>query len=116
MLPDYVRIENGLTLFLNEALECELKSYGAVVNSFYELEQAYADYFKQEMGRKTWDIRPVSLCNRNNIDGRDRKNTKIARESKQEDQRVEDMLPKGFEERMRESKREGQYEVGLHSC
>lgn len=163
MLPDYVKTENGLTLFLNEALEGELKSYGVVVNSFCELEQAYADYFKQEMGRKTWHIGPVSLCNRNNIDKLERgietsidehsclswldskepssvlyisfgsmprltlaqiveiaygleasdhpfiwvigRILRSSRESKQEDQRVEDLLPKEFEERMRESKR-----------
>ncbi|PQQ03409.1 abscisate beta-glucosyltransferase-like [Prunus yedoensis var. nudiflora] len=68
MLPDYVKAENGFTLFLNEALEGEIKSYGIVVNSFYELEQAYADYFQKEMKRKTWHIGPVSLHNRSNID------------------------------------------------
>ncbi|KAM1482670.1 hypothetical protein TB2_034250 [Malus domestica] len=68
MLPDYVKAENVFTHFLNEALECEIKSYGIVVNSFYELEQAYADYFQKDMKRKIWHIGPVSLYNRTNID------------------------------------------------
>lgn len=164
MLPDYVNTENGLTLFLNEALEGELKSHGVVVNSFYDLEEAYADFFKYEMGRKTWHIGPVSLCNRKSIDKLERgieasidKHSclgwldgkepssvlyisfgsmpritpaqlveiahgleasdhpfiwvigRILRSSsesnKQQDQRVEDLLPKGFEERMKASKR-----------
>ncbi|GAV69918.1 UDPGT domain-containing protein [Cephalotus follicularis] len=55
---------NGLTRLLEEARESELKSFGVVVNSFYELEQAYADHFRQVMGRKAWHIGPLSLCNR----------------------------------------------------
>jgi hypothetical protein len=68
MLPDYIKSENVFTHFLNEALEGEIKSYGVVVNSFYELDQAYADFFQKEMKRKTWHIGPVSLYNRSNID------------------------------------------------
>lgn len=68
MLPDYVKTENLVTSFLNEALEGEINSYGVVVNSFYELERDYADFFRNEMKRKTWHIGPVSLCNRDNVD------------------------------------------------
>ncbi|KAJ7946081.1 Glycosyltransferase [Quillaja saponaria] len=41
-------------------------SYEVVVNSFYELEQAYADHYREELGKKAWHIGPVSLCNRDN--------------------------------------------------
>lgn len=68
MLPDYVKTENLITSFLNEALEGEIMSYGVVVNSFYELEKHYADFFCNDMKRKTWHIGPVSLCNRDNVD------------------------------------------------
>lgn len=44
--------------------ESELKSYGVIVNSFYELEPDYADYFGKTLGRRAWHIGPVSLCNR----------------------------------------------------
>ncbi|KNA20577.1 hypothetical protein SOVF_051180 [Spinacia oleracea] len=44
--------------------ESELKSYGVIVNSFYELEPDYADLFRKEFGRRLWNIGPVSLSNR----------------------------------------------------
>ncbi|XP_074278874.1 scopoletin glucosyltransferase-like [Silene latifolia] len=42
----------------------ELESYGVIVNSFYELEPDYAEFCRKELGRKTWHVGPVSLCNR----------------------------------------------------
>ncbi|KAL2939360.1 Scopoletin glucosyltransferase [Bienertia sinuspersici] len=44
--------------------ESEIKSYGVIVNSFYELEPDYADFFRKQLGRKTWNIGPVSLTNK----------------------------------------------------
>ncbi|XP_021753348.1 scopoletin glucosyltransferase-like [Chenopodium quinoa] len=44
--------------------ESELKSFGVIVNSFYELEPDYADYFSKELGRRAWHIGPASLCHR----------------------------------------------------
>ena len=41
------------------------KSFGVMVNSFYELETAYVDYFRNELGNRAWLVGPVSLCNRN---------------------------------------------------
>ncbi|KAL9225816.1 hypothetical protein vseg_001698 [Gypsophila vaccaria] len=49
---------------LGRALESEVKSFGVIVNSFYGLEPEYADYYRNVMGRKAWQIGPVSLCNR----------------------------------------------------
>ncbi|CAL0331305.1 unnamed protein product [Lupinus luteus] len=43
--------------------ESEEKSYGVVVNSFYELEKDYADYYRKVIGRRAWHIGPLSLCN-----------------------------------------------------
>ncbi|KAK1567815.1 hypothetical protein Q3G72_017050 [Acer saccharum] len=48
---------------LKASKEAELKSYGAVINSFYELEPAYADYYKNVLGMRAWHVGPVSLCN-----------------------------------------------------
>jgi UDP:flavonoid glycosyltransferase YjiC (YdhE family) len=45
-----------------------LRSFGVVVNSFYELEPAYADYYKKVLGRRAWNVGPVSLCNRDTED------------------------------------------------
>ncbi|GLU09217.1 hypothetical protein SLE2022_260900 [Rubroshorea leprosula] len=40
------------------------KNLGVVVNSFYELESTYVEYFKKELGNRAWLVGPVSLCNR----------------------------------------------------
>ena len=48
---------------LTEVKDAEKKSYGAVVNSFYELEPDYVDYYSRVMKRKAWHIGPVSLLN-----------------------------------------------------
>lgn len=77
-LPDEIRLtrnqladfamkegdENGIHRLIKEAKESELKSYGVVVNSFYELEPAYADHYRNFLKRKAWHIGPVSLCNK----------------------------------------------------
>ncbi|GMH16306.1 hypothetical protein Nepgr_018147 [Nepenthes gracilis] len=63
--PDYR--ENGesdSTRLLTRVKESEEKTYGVIVNSFYELESAYADYYRKVLGRRAWHIGPVSLCNR----------------------------------------------------
>jgi len=54
----------GVSRLLQEAKKAELKSFGVVVNSFYELENAYADYYRKVLGRKAWHIGPLSLCNK----------------------------------------------------
>ncbi|KAL0907207.1 hypothetical protein M5K25_025761 [Dendrobium thyrsiflorum] len=44
--------------------QAEEKSFGMVVNSFYELEPAYADIFRRgRAGRGAWLVGPVSLSN-----------------------------------------------------
>ncbi|KAJ6302502.1 hypothetical protein OIU77_016570 [Salix suchowensis] len=64
-LPDFMKqnVETEFTRLIQKVRESSWKSYGIVINSFYELESAYADFFK-ELGRKAWHIGPVSLCNR----------------------------------------------------
>lgn len=50
----------------------EKASYGVVVNSFYELEPAYADHYRKVVGRGAWHIGPVSLTNTSIIDKAER--------------------------------------------
>ncbi|KHN12235.1 UDP-glucose flavonoid 3-O-glucosyltransferase 7 [Glycine soja] len=50
--------------FWKQIYESEVRSYGVVVNSFYELEKDYADHYRKELGIKAWHIGPLSLCNR----------------------------------------------------
>jgi UDP:flavonoid glycosyltransferase YjiC (YdhE family) len=69
-LPDLFtqNVDAGFMEFYKQVIEAELTSYGAIFNSFYELEPAYADYYKRVLGRNAWHIGPVSLCNKDNED------------------------------------------------
>ncbi|CAN6685654.1 unnamed protein product [Malus baccata var. baccata] len=61
VIPDFPgeeNIKNDWTRVLKRAKEAEKTSYGIVVNSFYELESAYADYYRNVLGRKAWHIGP----------------------------------------------------------
>ncbi|MED6219973.1 hypothetical protein PIB30_040766 [Stylosanthes scabra] len=50
--------------FPDRMKDFEDKSFGTIINSFYELEPEYADYTTKELGKKAWIVGPVSLCNR----------------------------------------------------
>ncbi|KAL6211819.1 hypothetical protein ACLB2K_017042 [Fragaria x ananassa] len=56
--------EAEMSKFWITALECEKRSYGAIFNTFYELEPDYADHYKKVYGMKTWHIGPVSLADK----------------------------------------------------
>ncbi|KAG0455429.1 hypothetical protein HPP92_024721 [Vanilla planifolia] len=62
-IHDSAKGRNRFGEFMERVVESELLSYGAVVNSFYEMEPAYADFFRTTMGRKAWHVGPVSLAN-----------------------------------------------------
>ncbi|XP_038987529.1 scopoletin glucosyltransferase-like [Phoenix dactylifera] len=72
-LPHPIRLyRNGLpelvdNFFMLKLLgEAEAKSYGVVVNTFYDMEPSYVDYYKNKNknhhGIKAWCVGPVSLC------------------------------------------------------
>uniref|UniRef100_A0A5B7B9C1 Glycosyltransferase n=1 Tax=Davidia involucrata TaxID=16924 RepID=A0A5B7B9C1_DAVIN len=76
-LPDEIKlkrsqlrdhVDNGFTRLIDRAKQSDVKSYGVIVNSFYDLEPAYADHYQNVMGRKAWHIGPVSLCNKDTED------------------------------------------------
>ena len=78
-LPDRVELtKSQLPVFMKNKSgpdkfgQVEDKSFGVVVNSFYELESKYVDYFKNDLGKKAWAIGPVSLCNRDEADKSER--------------------------------------------
>ncbi|KAK9677717.1 hypothetical protein RND81_11G161800 [Saponaria officinalis] len=56
--------DNKFRNIMESIKKSELESYGVIVNSFYELEPDYAEFYKRELGRRAWHIGPVSLCNR----------------------------------------------------
>jgi abscisate beta-glucosyltransferase len=68
-LPSFVREKSAI---FDKMAKADENSFGSVVNSFYELEPAYGEYFSKEMGKKAWLIGPASLCNRNVADKAER--------------------------------------------
>lgn len=75
-LPDRIELTRSqippFKVIQNHMRKSQEKSYGAVVNSFYELEPAYVEYYKKEMGNKAWIVGPVSLYNRDIADKAER--------------------------------------------
>ncbi|XP_030523151.2 scopoletin glucosyltransferase-like [Rhodamnia argentea] len=63
-LPDFVREETELTKFNNVVRESDKTCFGVVMNSFYELEPAYADHYRTFLGRRSWFVGPFMLCNK----------------------------------------------------
>ncbi|KAL0726365.1 hypothetical protein Bca4012_022458 [Brassica carinata] len=56
--------ESEMGKFLLDVRESEMKSTGVIVNSFYELEPDYADFFKRFVAKRAWQIGPLSVTNR----------------------------------------------------
>ncbi|XP_057417790.1 probable UDP-glucosyl transferase 73B6 [Lotus japonicus] len=63
-LPQVPQHDKVFCKLLDDSNESEVTSYGVIANSFYELEPVYADYYRNQLGRKAWHLGPVSLCNR----------------------------------------------------
>ncbi|KAK2991549.1 LOW QUALITY PROTEIN: hypothetical protein RJ640_016584 [Escallonia rubra] len=64
--------ETQFSKLSSQMSESELRSYGVVVNSFYELEPDYADHYREVLKRKAWHIGPILLCNRSAEDKAER--------------------------------------------
>ncbi|KAL7182970.1 hypothetical protein ACSBR1_041624 [Camellia fascicularis] len=71
-LPDYVRTANGYTQLMEQFREAELKSYGVLVNNFYELDSDYCEHYKKIMGHKVFHVGPAALIHRNAAEQADR--------------------------------------------
>ncbi|XP_019445807.1 PREDICTED: UDP-glucose flavonoid 3-O-glucosyltransferase 7-like [Lupinus angustifolius] len=63
-LPQVPQHDKVFSQLLEESNDSEVKSYGVIANSFYELEPVYADHYRNELGRRAWHLGPVSLCKR----------------------------------------------------
>ncbi|KAF2294742.1 hypothetical protein GH714_015879 [Hevea brasiliensis] len=114
-LPFFAR-QGGLPRRMTKPDE---NSFGVAVNSFYELEPAYVEYFQKELGNKAWLVGPVSLCNRNVEDKAERGqktaideqsilnslNRKIFQSTEKEQGSQKNWLPNGFEDRIKESQK-----------
>ncbi|KAF3435438.1 hypothetical protein FNV43_RR22527 [Rhamnella rubrinervis] len=69
-LPEFQKnnVENVITKLFKASKEAEERSYGTVVNSFYELEPVYADHYRKGLGVEAWHIGPLFLYNKSNED------------------------------------------------
>ncbi|XP_073120281.1 abscisate beta-glucosyltransferase-like [Henckelia pumila] len=66
-----ISLRNGIE-FPGKSKKSEQNSFGMVINSFYALEPAYVDYYRNVTGKKAWIVGPVSLYNRNQEDKAER--------------------------------------------
>ncbi|XP_072964182.1 scopoletin glucosyltransferase-like [Typha angustifolia] len=62
-LPVTSKNGNVFNELLDTIAKTEPRSYGVVVNSFYELEPEYADHYRNVLGRRAWHVGPVCICN-----------------------------------------------------
>ncbi|RDY02482.1 Soyasapogenol B glucuronide galactosyltransferase, partial [Mucuna pruriens] len=59
-VAEWERTKNETTGYFDAMFESETRSYGALYNSFHELESDYEQLHKSTMGIKSWTIGPVS--------------------------------------------------------
>ncbi|MED6132341.1 hypothetical protein PIB30_018179 [Stylosanthes scabra] len=60
-LAEWIRTKNHSSAqFFDAVFESEKRSYGALYNSFHELERDYEEHYKSTMGIKAWSIGPVA--------------------------------------------------------
>ncbi|XP_062003856.1 UDP-glycosyltransferase 73C6-like [Rosa rugosa] len=57
-----------LTDLFEKTSAAERETYGVIMNTFEELEPAYAKGYKKARKDKVWCIGPVSLCNKDDLD------------------------------------------------
>ncbi|KAJ8632027.1 hypothetical protein MRB53_025363 [Persea americana] len=75
-IPTQVRTRTPFTEIEEKVKEGDLKSYGVVMNSFYELEPDYVKHYREEVigSDRAWHIGPVSLRNKDEKDMAERGN------------------------------------------
>ncbi|KAI9201760.1 hypothetical protein LWI28_028843 [Acer negundo] len=72
-IAEWIKVPNVYTSLMQMINESIRKSYGVLVNSFYELEKDYADHYRNVLGIKSWSIGSVRLFNARNNSGNDDK-------------------------------------------
>ncbi|XP_061362137.1 soyasapogenol B glucuronide galactosyltransferase-like [Gastrolobium bilobum] len=77
-LEEWVKSKSSATGFFNAVFESESRSYGALYNSFHELESDYEELYKSTKGIKSWSIGPVSAWV--NREDREKGNGELAKE------------------------------------
>lgn len=60
-LPQWIQTPSPYTIFTNKVTEGDRNCYGVLVDSFYELEKDYIDYYRTTLGRRAWCLGPLFL-------------------------------------------------------
>ncbi|KAI8001982.1 Soyasapogenol B glucuronide galactosyltransferase [Camellia lanceoleosa] len=55
-LQDYLKTKTSYGQVIDVIKESELRSYGIVFTSYYDLEPNYVNHYKKIMGRKCWHV------------------------------------------------------------
>jgi len=71
-LPPFLRNASEVPERVRAIKQLEEKSFGTLINSFYDLEPAYADLVKTKWGKKAWIVGPVSFSSRTKEDKTER--------------------------------------------
>lgn len=61
-LPEFLLRRDAFTTMIESFKEAERRSFGTVMNTFYELDGIYLEHYKNEIGIKAWGLGPVSLA------------------------------------------------------
>nr|XP_011468623.1 PREDICTED: UDP-glucose flavonoid 3-O-glucosyltransferase 7-like [Fragaria vesca subsp. vesca] len=103
-IPSYLKLNlvNEFTKLFRSSKDAEDRSYGVIVNSFYELEPDYADHYRKMFGKKIWIIGPGSLYNKllEIAVGLEASGQEFIWVVNKENKDKEEWLPEGFEQRM----------------
>ncbi|KAJ6949522.1 UDP-glycosyltransferase 90A1-like [Populus alba x Populus x berolinensis] len=59
--------------FIIATITAAVNSYGTIINSFYELEATFADYWNKENGNTTWFVGPLCLADAPRLEHETRK-------------------------------------------
>ncbi|XP_014496190.1 UDP-glycosyltransferase 73C2-like [Vigna radiata var. radiata] len=71
-VPLTTTTSNDEKRFMEQIGYADMKSYGAIINTFEELEKAYVRDYKKARNDKLWCFGPVSLCNKDSLDKAER--------------------------------------------
>ncbi|XP_022635099.1 abscisate beta-glucosyltransferase-like [Vigna radiata var. radiata] len=67
-LPPFLRNPYEIPERVRGMKQLEEKSFGTLINNFYDLEPTYVDLIKSKWGNKAWIVGPVSFCNKTKED------------------------------------------------
>lgn len=81
--PEFLLRRDRFTAMMESYKEAERRSYGTVMNTFYELDGVYLEHYKKITGIKAWGLGPVSLAVNKNLREKIERGNKSGMESEE---------------------------------